>query len=179
VPVVIKDKLTDEEAALIVTETNLMQRSFSDLCNSERAIALVAHHKTLKRQGARTDLINELEKLLTPHEIRDNETSCQVATKLISLEKVGKNYNLSKRSVARYLRLNELILKLLERVDNEEIAFIPAVSLSYLRESEQRELETAISENDFKVDNQVINYSSALCGTAAVVQPFLLQIFRS
>lgn len=152
VPAVIKEQLTDEEAALIVTETNLIQRSFSDLCHSERAVALAAHHKTLKKQGARTDLINELEKLLNPHEIRGEGTSCQVATKLTSLEIVGKTYDLSKRSVARYLRLNELIPELLERVDDEEIAFIPAVELSYLRESEQMELAVAISKDGFKVD---------------------------
>jgi len=81
VPAVIKEQLTDEEAALIVTETNLIQRSFSDLCHSERAVALAAHHKTLKKQGARTDLLNELEKLLNPHEIRGEGTSSQFETK--------------------------------------------------------------------------------------------------
>ncbi|MCR4441250.1 MAG: ParB/RepB/Spo0J family partition protein [Peptococcaceae bacterium] len=152
IPAVIKDKLTDEEAALIVTETNLMQRSFADLCHSERAIALAMHHKTLKKQGARTDLINELEKLLNPHEIRGNRTSSQVETRLTSLGKTGIKYSLSRPTVARYLRLNELIPELLARVDKEEIAFIPAVALSYLRENEQRDVEAIMAENGFKVD---------------------------
>lgn len=152
VPVVIKDKLTDEEATLIVTETNLMQRSFSDLCHSEWAVALAAHHKTLKKQGVRTDLINEIEKLLNPHEDKENQTYSQVANKSKTLAVVGKAYSLSKDTVARYLRLNKLIPDLLNMVDNEEIAFIPAVSLSYLRESEQRDVEAIIAENSFKVD---------------------------
>jgi ParB family chromosome partitioning protein len=152
VPAVIKDQLTDEEAALIVTETNLIQRSFSDLCHSERAVALTMHHEILKKQGTRTDIINELEMLLKPHEIKENQTCSQVANKLKTLAVVGKTYNLSKDTVARYIRLNKLIPELLERVDNEEIAFITAVSLSYLRASEQRELEELIDEMGFKVD---------------------------
>lgn len=152
IPAVIKDKLTDEEAALIVTETNLMQRSFADLCHSERAIALAMHHKTLKKQGARTDLINELEKLLNPHEIRENATCSQVANKSKTLAIVGKSYSLSKDTVARYIRLNKLISELLARVDDEEIAFIPAVELSYLREDEQRDVEAIMTENGFKMD---------------------------
>lgn len=152
VPAVIKDQHTDEEAALIVTETNLIQRSFSDLCHSERAVALTMHHEILKKQGTRTDIINELEMLLKPHEIKENQTCSQVANKLKTLAVVGKTYNLSKDTVARYIRLNKLIPELLERVDNEEIAFIPAVTLSYLRESEQRELDATISKNGFKVD---------------------------
>lgn len=152
VPAVIKDQLTDEEAALIVTETNLIQRSFSDLCHSERAVALAAHHKTLKKQGARTDLLNELEKLLNLHENKENQTYSQLANKSKTLAIVGKTYSLSKDTVARYLRLNRLVPELLNRVDNEEIAFIPAVTLSYLQEAEQREIESMISENGFKVD---------------------------
>ena len=57
VPVVIKENLEDEEAMLIVTETNLMQRSFSDMLHSERAAALSEHHKALSSQGKSTDLL--------------------------------------------------------------------------------------------------------------------------
>jgi ParB family chromosome partitioning protein len=51
VPGIIKENLEDEEAMLIVTETNLMQRSFSDMLHSERATALSKHHKALSSQG--------------------------------------------------------------------------------------------------------------------------------
>lgn len=152
VPAVIKTELSDDEAALIVTETNLMQRSFSDLLHSEKAIALAAHHKTLKRQGARTDLIEELERLLNPYDTWDKGDMSHVETKLTSLGKTGMKYNLSRPTVARYLRLNELIPEILERVDREEIAFLAAVSLSYLKESEQRILEEVLIGEKVKVD---------------------------
>ncbi|SFR62502.1 ParB N-terminal domain-containing protein [Anaeromicropila populeti] len=48
VPVVVMDGLSEEEAMLIVTETNLIQRSFSDLCHSERACVLAKHYEALK-----------------------------------------------------------------------------------------------------------------------------------
>jgi len=77
VPSIIKEGLSDEEANLIVTETNLLQRSFSDLSYSERAIALSMHHKAIKQQGKRNDLINEIEMLSKPNNINAQETvSC-------------------------------------------------------------------------------------------------------
>lgn len=51
VPVVIKEELTDEEAMLIVTETNLMQRAFSELSHSEKARILTERHCAIKYQG--------------------------------------------------------------------------------------------------------------------------------
>jgi ParB family chromosome partitioning protein len=51
VPVHIKKKLTDKEAALIVTETNLVQRSFADLSHSERAVALKHHLEAVKEES--------------------------------------------------------------------------------------------------------------------------------
>ena len=63
VPVIIKEGLSDDEAKLIVTETNLVQRSFSDLSHSERAIALKQHMEVVRKQGKRSDLIDEIERL--------------------------------------------------------------------------------------------------------------------
>jgi len=58
VPAIIKENLTEEEATLIVTETNLMQRSFTDLLHSERATVIATRHNAMKRQGIRTFLFN-------------------------------------------------------------------------------------------------------------------------
>lgn len=60
IPTVIKEGLTKEEAILIVTETNLMQRSFTDLVHSERAAVISTRHEAVKSQGVRTDLLNEI-----------------------------------------------------------------------------------------------------------------------
>lgn len=152
VPAVIKEGLSDEEANLIVTETNLMQRSFADLSYSERAVALNAHYNAIKQQGKRNDLINEIEMLSKMRSLKAETTLPQLGAKSRADEKVGEKYNLSKNTVARYIRLNELIPELLARVDNEEIAFIPAVALSFIKKSEQQDIERIIADNNFKVD---------------------------
>jgi ParB family chromosome partitioning protein len=156
VPVVIKTGLTDREAKLIVTETNLMQRSFVDLTHSERAVALQMHLEALKSenggQGKRTDLLDEIKILANPHDSRENGTSYQVDTKLRSNEKTGAQYGLSSASVARYVRLTFLNQPLLDRVDTDEIPFVPAVTLSYLSPDEQDELNRHLSQTAYKVD---------------------------
>ena len=152
VPAVIKDGLIEEEANLIVTETNLLQRSFSDLSHSERTVALVTHYNAIKHQGKRNDLINEIETLSKAHNSKDEGSLPQVGTRIRSDEKVGEKYNLSKNTVARYIRLSELIPELLARVDTGEIAFIPAVAISFVKKLEQQDIERIISENNFKVD---------------------------
>jgi ParB family chromosome partitioning protein len=156
VPVVIKTDLTDEEAALIVTETNLVQRSFADLSHSERAIALKCHMDALKDsnggQGKRTDLFNEIERLSNPDEIKENGTSYLLDTKLRSNEKTGAQYGLSSASVARYIRVSYLAKSLQQRMDNDEIGLYPAVSLSYLLPDEQTELDKLLTESAYNVD---------------------------
>lgn len=152
VPVVIKDDLDDEEAMLIVTETNLMQRSFSDMLYSERAAALAEHHKALSSQGKRTDFLKEIESILKANEVKDGETSRQLGEKLTSADETGKTYNLSGRSVSRYLRICKLIKELKDRVDTEEIPFTASVTISYLTKEEQQIVEKILSENNFKID---------------------------
>ena len=153
VPVIIKTGLTDDEAELIVTETNLIQRSFSDLTHSQRAVALKKHMDAISKQGKRNDLVNEIKNLLNADEIKENRTSCQVGnTPGRSNERVGKDYGLSARNVARYMRIAELIKPIQSRVDSDEIPFIPAVSLSYLSPDEQSELNRLLDESAYKVD---------------------------
>ncbi|MDR1588815.1 MAG: ParB/RepB/Spo0J family partition protein, partial [Oscillospiraceae bacterium] len=156
VPVVIKKDLNDDEAKLIVTETNLVQRSFADLSHSERAIALKTHLEALKGanggQGKRTDLLDEIEMLSNPHGIKENGTSYPLDTKLRSNEQTGEKYGLSSASVARYIRISFLIASLQNRVDTDEIAIRPAVSLSYLSPDEQTELNRHLGESAYKVD---------------------------
>jgi ParB family chromosome partitioning protein len=152
VPVVIKLDLTDEDAALIVTETNLVQRSFSDLSHSERAIALKQHMDAISKQGKRTDLLDEIERLSNPDEIKENGTSAQVVPKLAARDKIAEKYGLNRMNVTRYLRLNYLSQSLLDRIDSDEIAFIPAVSLSYLTPDEQDKLNRLLGESAYKID---------------------------
>ena len=86
--------MPDDEAQLIVTETNLVQRSFADLLHSERAIALKMHMAAVKKQGTRHDLLNEVKSLSTPHENTENKTSGLIDPKSEARTQVGKKYDL-------------------------------------------------------------------------------------
>jgi len=156
-PAVVKRGLTDDEAWVYVIETNLMQRSFADMAHSEKAAVIAAHHSKLFSQGKRNDILEELQMLENPHEHRADATCAQVAHKLKSREKVAKEYSLSKDTVARYLRINHLIPTLKARLDSGDIAFIPGVTLSFLKEGEQNILEKCIGLNGFKVDMKKAN----------------------
>lgn len=74
--------------------------------------------------------------------------SVQVAEKLLSVEKVADDAGESKDQVRRYIRLTYLIPELLSMVDENKIAFNPAVEISYLEQTEQRVLLDAIEQND-------------------------------
>ena len=75
-------------------------------------------------------------------------TSRQVGEKLLSVTQVSKESDDSERQVQRYIRLTYLIPELLEMVDENKIAFNPAVEISYLEQSEQRVLLNAMELND-------------------------------
>lgn len=152
IPSVIKEGLTEEEATLIVTETNLMQRSFSELAHSERATVISTRHSAMKNQGVRTDLLNEIEILSKAPTLASEETFCPMDKKLRTHEAIGNEYNLSQASVARYLRINKLSGAIKNLVDEGKIAMRAGVDLSYLSEENQEMVEAIISENSFKVD---------------------------
>ena len=130
VPAEIKE-LSRDEAIILMVESNL-QRSI--ILPSEKAFSYKMRLEAMKRQGQRTDL-----------------TSDPVGGKLSgqeSAEIVGELVGDSKNQVRRYIRLTELIPELLDMVDENKIAFRPAVELSYLTETEQHNLLTSISYND-------------------------------
>lgn len=152
-PVIIKENLTYDEAVLIVTETNLRQRSFGDMSHSERAYCLAQHYEALKSQGRRNDLLDEIEMLLNPHESRENPTSVQVEQKLESREKVGQEYGLSASKVGRYIKIATLIEPLLMRVDTGEIPFLAAYDLSFIGDADQQcQIAELMESDNYKVD---------------------------
>ena len=152
VPVVIRTGLTELQARNIVIITNLIQRSFADLSHSERALVLKTYMDNIKEQGKRTDLIDEIEKLSNPHEIKENGTSGILVPKLESREKAAEQYGLDARTVSRYTRIYLLSKELLNRVDDGKIGIYAAESLSYLSSDEQDELDRLLSETSYKVD---------------------------
>ncbi len=127
VPCIVRE-LTDDEATILMVDSNLQRER---VLPSERAFAYKMKLDALNRQGVRTDL-----------------TSCPVVTKLNSADEVGKAQGESARQVFRYIRLTYLIQPLLDLVDEDRIAFRPAVELSYLTQSEQQALYESISYED-------------------------------
>jgi ParB family chromosome partitioning protein len=154
-PVIIRENLTYEDAVLIVTETNLRQRSFADMSYSERAYCLAQHYAALKSQGKRNDLLAEIEMLLNPHDTEENSTSSEVQTKLRSDEKLGQNYGLSRDKVAKYIRISNLIEPLISRVDSGEIAFLAAYDLSFVEdEAQQQQIANLMESDSYKMDTK-------------------------
>lgn len=126
VPAEIKE-LSRDEAIILMVESNL-QRSI--ILPSEKAFSYKMRLEAMKRQGQRTDL-----------------TSGPVVQKF-SRDALGDKAEESGRQISRYIRLTELIPELLDMVDENKIAFRPAVELSYLTETEQHNLLNSISYND-------------------------------
>lgn len=116
VPCIVRT-LTKDEAIIEMVDSNMQREK---ILPSEKAFAYKMKLEALKNQGKRTDL-----------------TSCRVGTKLRADEKLSENSEDSARQIQRYIRLTELIPELLKLVDEERIAFTPAVDLSYLTEDEQ------------------------------------------
>ena len=152
VPALVLENISDGEAMMYVIETNLMQRSFADMAHTEKAAVIALHHSKMFSQGKRNDILEQIKLLENPHGCGGNETYSQIANKKKTIAKVGQEYGLSKDTVARYLRLQQLIPALKTRLDNDEIAFIPAVTLSFLKGPEQELVDECMERNGLSVD---------------------------
>jgi ParB family chromosome partitioning protein len=144
VPAVVKDNLTDEEAYIYVIETNLMQRSFSDMYPSEKAVVLEMRYRMVTNQGRRTDILNELQSL----ELGETTDEDKFTD---SRGRIGKDYGLSGRTIARLLRLNNLIEEWKLAVDNENIALMTGVEISYISNELQKHLFNECDEMGIKL----------------------------
>lgn len=117
VPAIVRD-LDDDAATILMVDSNLQRET---ILPSERAWAFKMKYDAVKHQGHRKDL-----------------TSTQVGQKLKwTLMQVADESNTSKTQVQRYIALTNLIPELLEMVDNRQLAFNPAVELSYIPQYQQ------------------------------------------
>ena len=123
-PVIVKN-LDDDESVIIMVDSNLQREN---ILPSERAKAYQMKLEAIKRKAGRPS----------------RENSSQVATNFRADEVVGAEAGMSKDSVRRFIRLNNLELPLRDKVDSGELAFTPAVELSYLKPEEQQWLQTAL-----------------------------------
>ena len=124
-------ELTHDEAIIVMVESNLQRTT---ILPSEKAFAYKMRLEAMNRQGKRTDLT------CSPvgNKLQGVKSSDELA------EKVGE----SKNQIFRYIRLTELVPEILQMVDERQIAFRPAVELSYLTEGQQYTLLEAMEYND-------------------------------
>ena len=124
-PVIVR-QMSDDAAVILMVDSNLQREH---ILPSERAFAYKMKLEALKNQGARSDL-----------------TSAQLGRKLETADIVGQESGDSRNQVRRFIRLTNLIPELLDMVDEKKIAFNPAVELSYLDESQQRDFLEAMND---------------------------------
>ncbi|MEZ7906519.1 MAG: ParB N-terminal domain-containing protein, partial [Ruminococcus bromii] len=125
-------ELTRDEAIIVMVESNL-QRSV--ILPSEKAFAYKMRLEAMKRQAGRPP----------------KENASPLATNLSkgrSDEELGELVGESKDQIRRYIRLTELVPEILQMVDERQIAFRPAVEISYLTEEQQYTLLEAMEYND-------------------------------
>ena len=125
-PVIVR-QMDDDAAVLLMVDSNLQREN---ILPSERAFAYKMKLEAIKNQGARSDL-----------------TSGQIVQKSkLSIERVAGDAGEGYKTVQRFIRLTNLIPELLDMVDEKKIAFNPAVELSYLGESQQRDFLEAMND---------------------------------
>ena len=124
-PVIVR-QMSDDAAVILMVDSNLQREH---ILPSERAFAYKMKLEAIKNQGARSDL-----------------TSAQVGRKLEAADIVGQEAGDSRNQVRRFIRLTNLIPELLDMVDEKKISFNPAVELSYLDESQQRDFLEAMND---------------------------------
>lgn len=122
-PVIVRE-MSDDEAVIAMVDANLQRET---ILPSEKAFAYKMKLEAIKHQGV---------------------TSRQVGEKLLSVTQVSKDSDDSERQIQRYIRLTYLIPELLSMVDDNKIAFNPAVEISYLDRDEQLILLDVINMND-------------------------------
>lgn len=144
IPAIVKEGLTDAEAYVYVIETNVIQRSFTDLAPSEKAAVLSTRYEKVISQGRRNDILHEIEEIGTcGHDVHKSR----------SRDGIGEEYGMTCRNIARYMRVDKLIQTFKDRLDTGELTLTVAVELSYLSETEQvivAEKNAAINEKAAK-----------------------------
>lgn len=141
VPAIVED-VDDDEAALILVDSNLKQRQ--KITPSEKARAYKLRLEAMRRQGKRTDLTSR-------HDVGKSEndsaaTSRHDVGKLETADVIGEQAGDTGRTVQRYVRLTYLIPELLEMVDDERLKIMCAVELSYLPPATQKMVLEALDD---------------------------------
>ncbi len=131
IPAIVKRNISNAEAEMYVIETNAMQRGFGDLLVSEQAAVVAHRHSKMFDKDKLAEIQQELEAI---------ENSSEAGTKS-KLAQVGEEYNLSKNTIARLIRVHKLLTACDEykiAVDTSALSVRAAVELSYIHPSALR-----------------------------------------
>lgn len=126
VPVIVKE-MDDDAAIIFMVDSNLQREN---ILPSERAFSYKMKLEAMKHQAGRPP--------------KENDSQLGNNFGKLSSEKMAEELGTSKNQIFRYIRLTNLIPEILDMVDEKKIAFNPAVELSYLKPSEQKEFLEAM-----------------------------------
>lgn len=135
IPAIVKE-MTNDDAVIAMVDANVQRE---EILASERAFSLKMKMDAMNHRGKRTDL-----------------TLSHEETKFHSAEKVGEAEGLGRAQVHRYIRLTELIPKLLDMVDEKRLALSVAVELSYMKKNVQQWIYEFIRENGMIKQEQLM-----------------------
>ena len=158
IPAIVKEDLTDEEAWVYVLETNVIQRSFSDLTVTERIAVLAARYDKVCGTKKREEIIEELHRLtgVGGHDVHQQAKSREL---------IGQEYGMTGRNIARYVRCNQLIPAFKEMLDDGSLTLVSGVELSFLSEEEQELVNKALEQNGIRVKGNMAKKLKAAAGT--------------
>lgn len=135
IPAIVKE-MTNDDAVIAMVDANVQRE---EILPSERAFSLKMKMDAMNHRGKRTDL-----------------TLSHEETKFHTAEKIGEAEGLGRAQVHRYIRLTELIPKLLDMVDEKRLALSVAVELSYMNKNVQQWIYEFIRENGMIKQEQLM-----------------------
>jgi len=156
-PVLVRE-MTDEQAVVSMVDSNVQREN---VLPSEKAFAYKMKLEVLKRQGKRSDL-----------------ATTQVGQKSWSVNVVAGNAGESRNQIQRFIRLTELIPQLLKMVDEKQIAFNPAVELSYLPQEQQTLLLSAMEAQQATPSLSQAQKMKSLSGEGKLDEPTMMEVMR-
>lgn len=148
IPAIVKTDLSPEEAYVYVIETNVLQRSFSELKPSEQAAVMAEHYEKMCGTLRHDEIVQELEALTGKKNLVSGGHN---GHRQKSRDIIAAEYGFSSRSAARLLRLNNLIPEFKDLVDGGKLALLAAVDLSFLTEADQRAVWNIVNRQNLKV----------------------------
>lgn len=168
VPAIIKENLTEEEALVYVVETNVIQRSFSDLSVSERIAVLSTRYDRVCGTKKREEIMEELHLL-------NGDGGHHVHRQAKSRELIGQEYGMTGRNIARYVRCNHLIPAFKDMLDDGSLTIIAGVELSFLSVEEQNLVLSVMEQNCIKLKKDMADKLRAAAG--AITTESILNVF--